>query len=73
MDSLTQSGAPTNLISDRAQLGISKKMLEILCSLFQMGKARRMINIKPAERRWRAVKHKANIYDRTGSLSYTWH
>jgi hypothetical protein len=32
-DNIRQRGAPTKLISDRAQVEISKKVLDILCTL----------------------------------------
>jgi hypothetical protein len=74
-DNIRQRGAPTKLISDCAQVEISKKVLDILRTLcisdWQSEPHQQQQN--PAERRYQTVKTTANrILDRSGAPAYTW-
>jgi hypothetical protein len=74
-DNIRQRGAPTKLISDRAQVEISKKVLDILRTLcisdWQSEPYQQQQN--PAERRYQTVKMAANrILDRSGAPANTW-
>ena len=74
-DNIRYRGAPTKLISDRAQVEISKKVLDILRTLcigdWQSEPHQQQQN--PAERRFQTVKTAANrIMDRTGAPPNTW-
>jgi hypothetical protein len=74
-DNIRQRGAPTKLISDSAQVEISKKVLDILCTLcisdWQSEPHQQQQN--PAERHYQTVKTTANrILDRSGAPAYTW-
>jgi hypothetical protein len=74
-DNIRQRGAPNKLISDRAQVEISKRVLDILRTLcigdWQSEPHQQQQN--PAERRYQTVKATANrILDRTGAPAYTW-
>jgi hypothetical protein len=74
-DNIRQRGAPNKLISDRAQVEISKKVLDILrtfcISDWQSEPYQQQQN--PSERRYQTVKNTANrIMDRTGAPSNTW-
>jgi hypothetical protein len=74
-DNIRQRGAPTRLISDRAQSEISNKVKEILQALiigaWQSEPHQQHQN--PAERKYQSVKRMANtLIDRTGSPGYTW-
>ena len=74
-DNIRYRGAPTRLISDRAQVEISNKVLDILRTLcigdWQSEPHQQQQN--PAERRFQTVKNAANrIMDRTGAPPHTW-
>jgi len=74
-DNIRRRGAPTKLISDRAQVEISNKVLGILRALvigdWQSEPHQQQQN--PAERRYQTVKNTANrIMDRTGAPPCTW-
>jgi hypothetical protein len=74
-DNIRQRGTPTKLISDRAQVEISKKVLDILRTLcisdWQSEPYQQQQN--PAERRYQTVKMTANrILDRSGAPAHTW-
>ena len=74
-DNIRTRGAPTKLISDRAQVEISNKVLDILRTLcigdWQSEPHQQQQN--PAERRFQTVKNAANrIMDRTGAPPNTW-
>lgn len=74
-DNIRQRGAPTKLISDRAQVEISNKVLDILRALvigdWQSEPHQQQQN--PAERRYQTIKNTANrIMDRAGAPPYTW-
>jgi Reverse transcriptase (RNA-dependent DNA polymerase) len=74
-DNIRYRGAPTKLISDRAQVEISQKVLDILRTLcisdWQSEPHQQQQN--PAERRFQTVKNAANrIMDRTGAPPHTW-
>jgi hypothetical protein len=74
-DNIRQRGAPNKLISDRAQVEISKKVLDILRTFcigdWQSEPYQQQQN--PSERRYQTVKNAANrIMDRTGAPSNTW-
>jgi hypothetical protein len=74
-DDIRQRGAPNKLISDRAQVEISKKVLDILhtfcISDWQSEPYQQQQN--PSERRYQTIKNTANrIMDRTGAPSNTW-
>ena len=74
-DNIRDRGAPTKLISDRAQVEISNKVQDILRALcigdWQSEPKQQHQN--PAERRYQTVKTMANtIMDRTGSPASTW-
>jgi hypothetical protein len=74
-DNIRQRGAPTRLISDRAQAEISNKVKDILRALiigaWQSEPHQQHQN--PAERKYQTLKRMANtIIDRTGSPGYTW-
>ena len=75
LDNIVDRGAPTKLISDRAQVEISNKVLDVLRNLiigsWQSSPHNQHQN--PAERRYQTVKKTANIIlDRSGSPAYTW-
>ena len=74
-DNIIQRGAPNKLLSDRAQVIISNKVLDILRTLcignWQSEPHQQQQN--PAERRYQTVKTSTNrIMDRTGAPPYTW-
>ena len=74
-DNIRQRGAPNKLISDRAQVEISKKVLDILRTLcigdWQSEPHQQQQN--PAERKYQTVKTAANrIMDRSGAAPNTW-
>ena len=74
-DNIRQRGAPNKLISDRAQVEISNKVLNILRALvigdWQSEPHQQQQN--PAERRYQTVKTTANrVMDRSGAPAYTW-
>jgi hypothetical protein len=74
-DNITQRGAPNKLISDRAQVIISNKVVDILRTLcigsWQSEPHQQQQN--PAERRFQTLKTAANrIMDRTGAPPYAW-
>jgi hypothetical protein len=74
-DNIRQRGAPTRLISDRAQAEISNKVKDILRALiigaWQSEPHQQHQN--PAERKYQTVKRMANtLIDRSGSPAYTW-
>ena len=74
-DNIRERGAPTKLISDRAQVEISNKVLNILRSLFvkswQSEPHQQQQN--PVERRWQTVKNATNrVMDRVGAPACTW-
>ena len=74
-DNIRYRGAPTKLISDRAQVEISQKVLDILRTLcigdWQSEPHQQQQN--PAERRFQTVKNAANrVMDRTGAPPHTW-
>jgi hypothetical protein len=74
-DVIRRRGAPSKLVSDRAQVEISRRVLDIMRSLvigdWQSEPHQQHQN--PAERKYQDVKRMANtIMDRTGSPAYTW-
>ena len=74
-DNIRERGAPNQLISDRAQVEISKRVVDILRALiigsWQSEPDQQHQNF--AERRFQTVKTMSNtILDRTGSPAYTW-
>ena len=74
-DNIRKRGAMDKLISDRAQVEISKRVHDILRALFiddwQSEPHRQHQN--PAERRIQTVKRRTNtLLDRTGAPAYTW-
>jgi hypothetical protein len=74
-ENVRRRGAPTKLISDRAQSEISKKALQYLCALvidsWQSEPHRQ--NQNPSERRLQTVKRMTNtLLDRSGSPPFTW-
>ena len=74
-DNIRKRGAPNMLISDRAQVEISKKVQDILRSLVikQWQSEPYQQNQNPAERRYQTVKRGANrVMDRSGAPPSTW-
>jgi len=75
MDNITQRGAPTKLISDRAQLEISKRVQEILRTLF-IGAWQSEANKQHqnfAERHYQDIKKMVNVVlDHSGAPAYCW-
>jgi hypothetical protein len=74
-DNIRERGAPNKLISDRAQVEISNKVLDILRTLYisawQSEPHQQQQNL--AERRIQTIKTTSNrIMDRTGAPAYTW-
>ena len=74
-DNIRERGAPTKLVSDRAQVEISEKVQDILRTLFignwQSEPYQQHQN--PAERCFQTVKTTANtILDRSGAPASTW-
>ena len=74
-ENVRRRGAPTKLVSDRAQSEISKKALQYLRALvidsWQSEPKRQ--NQNPSERRFQTVKRMTNtLLDRSGSPAYTW-
>ena len=74
-DNIRERGAPTKLVSDRAQVEISTKVLDILRTLFvkswQSEPHQQQQN--PAERRYQTVKNATNrLMDRVGAPAFTW-
>ena len=74
-DNIRRRGAPTKLISDRAQVEISNKVKDVLRALcisdWQSEPLQQHQN--PCERRYQTLKSIANtILDRTGSPAYLW-
>jgi hypothetical protein len=74
-DQIRQRGAPDRLISDRAQVEISRKVVDILrayCIVNWHSEPHKQ-HQNPAERRYQVMKTMANtIMDRTGTPAYTW-
>ena len=74
-DTIRKHGAMDKLISDRAQVEISNKVLDILRNLFIADWQSKPYNQhqNPAERRYQDVKRATNVLlDRTGAPAYTW-
>ena len=74
-DNIRFRGAPNKLVSDRAQVEISKKVQDILrtLSIGAWNSEPHQQQQNPAERRFQTVKHAANrIMDRTGAPPSTW-
>ena len=74
-DVIRRRGAPTKLVSDHAQVEISKRVLDLLRSLcidnWQSEPYQQHQN--PAERRYQTVKRVTNtLMDRTGAPADTW-
>jgi hypothetical protein len=74
-DVIRERGAPTKLISDRAQVEISEHVQDILRALcisaWQSEPHQQQQNY--AERRWQTIKTATNrIMDRTAAPAYTW-
>ena len=74
-DIIRRRGAPTKLVSDSAQVEISKKVHDILRSLciddWQSEPHQQQQN--PAERRYQTVKRiTGTLMDRTGAPADTW-
>ena len=74
-DNIRQRGAMDKLLSDRAQVEISKKVLDILRALYigdWQSEPHRQ-NQNPAERRYQNVKSMTNtLLDRTGAPAFVW-
>jgi hypothetical protein len=75
LDNITQPGAPTKLISDRAQVEISEHVKQVLrplhISTWQSEPHQQHQN--PAERQYQNIKRLCNtILDRSGAPAYTW-
>ena len=75
LDNITQRGAPTKLISDRAQVEISERVKQVLRPLhigtWQSEPHQQHQN--PAERQYQNIKRLCNtILDRSGAPAYTW-
>jgi len=74
MDNITKRGAPTKLISDRAQVEISKCIKEILRTLFKKGAWQSEANKQHqnfAERHYQDIKKMVNVVlDRSGAPAY---
>jgi hypothetical protein len=75
LDNITQRGAPTRLISDRAQVEISEHVKQVLrplhISTWQSEPHQQHQN--PAERQYQNIKRLCNtILDRSGAPAYTW-
>jgi hypothetical protein len=75
LDNITQRGAPTKLISDRAQVEISERFKQVLrplhISTWQSEPHQQHQN--NAERQYQNIKRLCNtILDRSGALAYTW-
>ena len=74
-DNIRERGAPHKLISDRAQVEISKRVLGILRALFidDWQSEPRQQHQNYAERRFQVLKRATNrILERTGAPAYTW-
>ena len=74
-DNIRQRGAPNKLISDRALVEISNKVLDILRTLFISAwqSEPKQQHQNPAERRIQTVKDICNrIMDRVGAPAHTW-
>ena len=74
-DQIRKRGAPNRLISDRAQVETSWKVLDILRTLFigDWQSEPHQQHQNPAERRYQTVKNLANtVMDRSGSPPNTW-
>ena len=74
-DVIRRRGAPSKLVSDRAQVEISDRVQDILRSLIigDWQSEPHQQHQNPAERKYQDVKRMANtIMDRTGSPPYTW-
>ena len=74
-DNIRQRGAPTRLLSDRAQVEVSKAVENVLRTFcidsWQSEPHQQQQN--PAERRFQTIKNTTNrILDRTGAPAYTW-
>jgi hypothetical protein len=75
LDNITQRGAPTKLISDRAQVEISERVKQVLrplhISTWQSKPHQQHQN--PAERQYQNIKRLCNtILDRSWAPAYTW-
>jgi hypothetical protein len=75
LDNIAQRGAPTKLISDRAQVEISERVKHVLrplhISTWQSEPHQQHQN--PAERQYQNIKQLCNtILDRSGAPAYTW-
>ena len=74
-DTIRKHGAMDKLISDRAQVEVSNKVLDILRAMFIGDWQSKPYNQhqNPAERRYQDVKKYTNVLlDRTGAPAYTW-
>jgi hypothetical protein len=74
-DVIRRRGAPSKLVSDRAQVEISGRVQDILRNLIigDWQSEPHQQHQNPAERKYQDVKRMANtIMDRTGSPPYTW-
>ena len=74
-DNIRKRGAMDKLISDRAQVEISKRVHDILRALFidDWQSEPHCQHQNPAERRIQTVKRGTNtLLDRTGAPAYTW-
>jgi hypothetical protein len=74
-DVIRRRGAPSKLVSDRAQVEISGRVKDILRSLMigDWQSEPHQQHQNPAERKYQDVKRMANtIMDRTGSPAHTW-
>jgi len=74
-DNIRERGAPTKLVSDRAQVEISEKVQDILRTLFigHWQSKPHQQHQNPAERRFQTVKTTANtILDCSGAPASTW-
>jgi hypothetical protein len=75
LDNITQRGAPTKLINDRAQVEISERVKQVLrplhISTWQSEPHQQHQN--PAKRQYQNIKRLCNtILDRSGAPAYTW-
>ena len=74
-DTIRKHGAMDKLISDRAQVEVSNKVLDILRAMFIGDWQSKPYNQQqnPAERRYQDVKkYTIILLDRTGAPAYTW-
>jgi hypothetical protein len=75
-DNIIQRGAPNKLVSDRAQVLVSNKVLDILrtfCIKSWQSHEPHQQQQNPAERRFQTIKTAANrVLDRSGAAPETW-